>query len=408
MFLLSTLAKTKAAAEKDPFSPTFNITQMTSHEGYLFQKSSGAFGTLKKKFNFYLLTLSRYYVLKQTKIVVYSNNTREKELESISLENHRLEIISDKKKKGFFLITEDGKKHTLYAETDQESEDWISKISEVSIRERTRSEPNIKVNKESSPKEIVSNEIKTEDTLSPSPSKKESRKSMHKFITPLAKSFSERISESKKKDDSPSPISARKTSTTAHFLTEKKKEKVTKLITMEQEFDIFLNAMHIFMKKEEERTTEELAYVLNLKLYYHQLIQHMSKTKAKPQFSLSTGTYILVKEEEFRTTEENEFMDEMKNQYALWLENKEEALKLNVVSCSQTLLQKKKSEMKKEEKEYKKLLESVRKQISIIEKKNGLKAQHGFISGTVNYLKYSDELDEQDNLYISSINKILF
>jgi hypothetical protein len=231
---------------------------------------------------------------------------------------------------------------------------------------------------------------------------------MHKFITPLAKSFSERISESKKKDDSPSPISARKTSTTAHFLTEKKKEKVTKLITMEQEFDIFLNAMHIFMKKEEERTTEELAYVLNLKLYYHQLIQHMSKTKAKPQFSLSTGTYILVKEEEFRTTEENEFMDEMKNQYALWLENKEEALKLNVVSCSQTLLQKKKSEMKKEEKEYKKLLESVRKQISIIEKKNGLKAQHGFISGTVNYLKYSDELDEQDNLYISSINKILF
>jgi hypothetical protein len=57
MFLLSTLAKTKAATEKDPFSPTFNITQMTSHEGYLFHKSSGAFGTLKKKFNFYLLTL---------------------------------------------------------------------------------------------------------------------------------------------------------------------------------------------------------------------------------------------------------------------------------------------------------------------------------------------------------------
>jgi hypothetical protein len=50
MFLLSTLTKTKTTAEKDAFSPAFNITQMTSHEGYLFQKSSGAFGTLKKKF----------------------------------------------------------------------------------------------------------------------------------------------------------------------------------------------------------------------------------------------------------------------------------------------------------------------------------------------------------------------
>jgi hypothetical protein len=298
------------------------------------------------------------------------------------------------------LITED-KKMTLYAETDQESEDWVSKISEVSVRERTRSEPNLKINNEPPKEQIL------EETLSPLLTKKETRKSMHKFINPLiTKSFSERLTESKKNSDSPSPISSRKTSSTSHIPTEKKKE-IAKQITTEQEFDIFLHAMHIFNKNEQERTSEETAYVLNLKLYHHQLIQHMSKTKAKPQISLSTGTYILVKEEEFRTPEENEFMEEMKIQYMVWLKNQEEELKLNVISCSKILLQKKKSELKKEEKEYKKLLENVRKQISIIEKKNGLKAQHGFISGTVNYLKYSDELDEEDRSYISSVNKLL-
>ena len=177
--------------------------------------------------------------------------------------------------------------------------------------------------------------------------------------------------------------------------------------TIEQEFDIFLSALSIFMKEEFERTSEENAYILNLKLYYHELIKHMSITKTKPEFSISTGTYILVKEEEFRTNEENEFLKEMKKTYQIWLKNDEEDLKFDSILTSKILLSKSKKQMTKQEMDYKKNLEKIRKLISKIEKVHGLKAEYDIISGSVNLLKYKEELSSKDQKYISSINEIL-
>eukprot|EP01080_Neovahlkampfia_damariscottae_P008295 gene8295-119_t len=407
MFLLSTLNKSKnTAGEKSEGSnslgglfstPDFSITQATYHEGYLYHKTGATFSPWKKK----------YYVLKPTKIIVYSNEKRSQELEQIFLEGSSVEPFREKKRNGFVLHG-DLRKYILTSENEKEIDEWILKITEIGGSEKKKdTKPQSMYNlKDPNSTSLLSMGSPPTDEES-SPILLKTRKSQHKFISPIAKTFSDIVEKKERRDSEIEQKKREIESELEKIRLEELEKKIRKpKYTIEQEFDIFLSAMSIFMKEESKRTPEEKAYILNLKLYYLELNKHMCSTKSKPEFSISTGTYILVKEEEFRTSEENEFITEMKRNYEIWLDNEDEELLLDVFSNSKNIISKPKKQLTKSELHYKRSLEKIRQLISKIEKTHGLKAEFDIISGTVNLLKYDEEISSNNDQYLSSINEV--
>jgi hypothetical protein len=183
--------------------------------------------------------------------------------------------------------------------------------------------------------------------------------------------------------------------------------KKTKL-TPEQEFEIFLSALQIFQKEPNLRTMEENAYVVALFHYQHELKKHINVlynrgTNCKPEFSLSTGTYILCKEDEFRTEEEREFLDEM---IKLSEKMKQEKLKEDEIAfefneISKNLRDKKK--LQKDEQYFMKKMKKIKREIKVIEKVHGVKVSHSLLSHSLTFAKYEDELSVNDVEFLMDI-----
>jgi hypothetical protein len=176
----------------------------------------------------------------------------------------------------------------------------------------------------------------------------------------------------------------------------------------EQEFEIFYSALQIFQKEPKLRTTEENAYVVALFHYQHELKKHINVlynkgTNCKPEFSLSTGTYILCKEDEFRTEDEREFLNEM---IGLSEKIKKEKLKEDEIAFEFNEISKKirdSQKLQKDEQYFMKKMKKIKREIKVIERVHGVKVSHSLLSHSLTFAKYEDEISVSDSEFLMEI-----
>ena len=86
-------------------------------------------------------------------------------------------------------------------------------------------------------------------------------------------------------------------------------------LTDEEEFNIALCAASIFLKDELERPPCEQAYVIAMKHFRNQLVEHAKRCGGRPSYGLAVGTVIFCIDEEERTPMEREFIGDVLDQY---------------------------------------------------------------------------------------------
>ncbi|EFC40296.1 predicted protein [Naegleria gruberi] len=159
-------------------------------------------------------------------------------------------------------------------------------------------------------------------------------------------------------------------------------QNVGPILTEDDEYNIAMSAVEIFLKKEEERTPHEQAYIIALNDYRRRLDEHARRANARPEYSLAVGTCIFLTPEKDRTISEQEYV---KDVLSAFFEDQKESdksrllplkIQMDIVKAAKLLKEKPENQRTEEEKQYISRVEEIQRQLNRFSLKNGLKINH--------------------------------
>jgi hypothetical protein len=180
----------------------------------------------------------------------------------------------------------------------------------------------------------------------------------------------------------------------------------TSKLTIDDEFDVLLSAIHVYLKKPEKRSPEESAYIIAMKKFTEKLIEHCKKSGGKPEFSLAGGTYILCKEECDRSIEEKEFVHAMFEEYNREVKDTKVFTISPEVQLDIITQAKKAFEDTKLYPEYIKRVKMLRNRFKLMASRHGLVPMYSMVSGSTILAKYENEISQQDLEFLQELGKL--
>lgn len=183
-------------------------------------------------------------------------------------------------------------------------------------------------------------------------------------------------------------------------------------MTIEDEYNIAVSAVALFMKPLEARSTEEQAYVIAMAEYLNVMSEFRSHFQCMPEHSLATGTSIFLCPVESRTKTETEYVNFICIAYLAEIDKLSEAMgltheeQLEIVKGAVEIFTKEPEKLTVEEKEYLFQIEEYMRDIMKFENLCGLKAKHTFVSETTVFAKFTEEQTSENNMYMEEAKKL--
>lgn len=200
------------------------------------------------------------------------------------------------------------------------------------------------------------------------------------------------------------------------------------MLSEDEEFDIAISAVAIYLKLHEERSPEEQAYVLAMQEYYKGMTEHAAKVgNAVPVHGLASGTCLLFAPEDKRTREEQMMVEELVHEYYRELDltysasptsasgsNGESKIEpeltleeqVMIAEAASRVFAKRPEERTPEEHEYVNRMEEYAEEIAKMEREAGLQIQHNLASGTMIFAKFEEERKPEENEYVQEVLKL--
>lgn len=183
-------------------------------------------------------------------------------------------------------------------------------------------------------------------------------------------------------------------------------------ISPEDEYDVALCAVEIFLKNPNDRSPEEQAYILAMQQYLDQLQSHITKCSKDgqilmPEYSLASGSVLFLKDVARRTQVEQEYVHDMCEEYIQAIQAQDNIasggdnvlpldLEIQVMERAKEIFEKSEDERTPEEQEYVLKLQDYSRQMKLIENQHGLCAQHSLSSAVMVLAKYEEERGYED------------
>nr|CAG4715484.1 unnamed protein product [Naegleria fowleri] len=154
------------------------------------------------------------------------------------------------------------------------------------------------------------------------------------------------------------------------------------LLTEDEEYNIAMSAVEIFLKKEEGRTPQEQAYILALNEYRRKLEEHAKRVNARPDYSLSVGTCIFLIPEKDRTPSEQEYIKDVISAFTDETKDHDKhrllplKIQLDIVKAAKIIKEKPEKDRTEDEKQYLIRVEEIERQIVKLCMKHGVRVNH--------------------------------
>ncbi|KAL0491778.1 ArhGAP [Acrasis kona] len=180
-------------------------------------------------------------------------------------------------------------------------------------------------------------------------------------------------------------------------------------LSVEEEYDLAMSAVEIFLKEESERLPEEQAYVIAMKQYRQQLQDYCNSIGAEPEYSIASGTSIFVMDQSKMSATEKEFVHDITREYTNELkttfEEYDVSLELQEESskASAAILAKDPCERTAEENLYVLKVEACIKKVIDLEHQLNLEVRHPIISHALTLAKYPEERTFQEEQYVQTV-----
>ncbi|KAG2374075.1 hypothetical protein C9374_011154 [Naegleria lovaniensis] len=154
------------------------------------------------------------------------------------------------------------------------------------------------------------------------------------------------------------------------------------LLTEDDEYNIAMSAVEIFLKKEEDRTPQEQAYLLALNEYRKKLDEHAKRVNARPDYSLAVGTCIFLIPEKDRSPSEQEYIKDVISAFTDDSKDHDKhrllplKIQLDIVKAAKLIKEKPEKDRTEDEKQYLFRVEEIEKQIVKLCMKHGVRVNH--------------------------------